>query len=240
MTCQPRKEFADAKSVAQLAEPLRSRIAQAIADAPRGGLVLVSGKRTDFQQWLLWSSRCPKLTDCNKTCKGPPTTAAPGHSHHRNTDANHCAADMGGRDLDWLGANQAKYGLHRPVKGEKWHFEPHGTPTVRITPYGQQAPAPAPVDPNAGHSWRGFKAGDSDRTIYAAGGLDNEVAELQLLLGVPVTGTHDVVTVARWIAWQATQNRLAPTDARWAHRSSAVTADRIAHLRAVHKLLGHA
>jgi hypothetical protein len=100
--------------------------------------------------------------------------------------------------------------------------------------------APPAVDPNAGRRWVGFKAGDTDRAIYRAGGLDNEVAELQILLDVPVTGTHDVVTVARWIAWQATQNRLAPTDARWAHRSSAVTADRIAHLRAVHKLLGHA
>lgn len=172
MACKPPVEYADPRDVGQLAEPLRSRIAQAIKDAPTGGLILVSGKRTDWQQWLLRHDRCPGR-ECDPGCKGSPTTARPGRSNHRNISADIAAADMGGRDLDWLIANERKYGLARTVPGEKWHFEVVGPATVPITPYGKPSKPP---------KWIPFKAGDSDKSIFRAGGMDNEVSELQLRL----------------------------------------------------------
>lgn len=172
MSCKPPVDYANPRDVGELAEPLRSRIAQAIADAPTGGLILVSGRRSDYQQWLLRHERVPGH-ECDPAYPAVPRTAIPGRSHHRNTDAQHCAADMGGRDLDWLIANEDSYGLYRAVKGERWHFEPKGTPTVPIKPYGAPSKAAA---------WIPIRPGDTDATIVARGGQDNEVDELLLRL----------------------------------------------------------
>lgn len=176
MTCKPPVEYADPKSVAELHEPLRSRIAQAEHDAPSGGLFLVSGRRTPYQQWLLRHERCPGH-ECDPAVKGHPTTALPGRSHHENRDSTHCAADMGGRDLDWLIAHEDSYGLYRAVRGEKWHFEPKGNPTTHVTPWGHENPHP--VKPGV---WQPIHPGDTDAIIVGRGGLDNEVDELLIRL----------------------------------------------------------
>jgi hypothetical protein len=185
MACKPPVEYANPRSIAELAEPLRSRIQQAVNDAPGRNLFLVSGKRTDWQQWLLRHERCPG-NECNMAaCKGSPVTAVPGRSNHRNISSTICAADMGGLGLDWLIANRESYGLALTVSSEKWHFEPnkrdvrtgrvHDKPTRKITPFGQK-PQPAPG------KWHTIHPGDTDAKLKAMGGLGNEIAELQLRL----------------------------------------------------------
>lgn len=173
MSCKPPVDYADPRSVEQLAEPLRSRVAQAIADAPTGGLILVSGRRSPYQQWLLRHERCPGH-ECDPAYPGHPRTALPGRSHHENRDATHCAADMGGRDMPWFRDHLHDYGLYLAVPGENWHVEPKGTPTARITPFGEHPHKPG--------QWVPFHAGDTDATIMSRGGLDNEIAEVQIRL----------------------------------------------------------
>lgn len=150
MSCpRPNTPRSDAKSVAELAEPLKSRIWTVIQDAPTKGLVLVSGFRDPGRQWDLRHDRCPGR-ECDRACKGYPITAVPYASNHQKRTA----ADMGGRDLNWLIANRARYGLGLTVRSENWHFEASGTdtrtglkignPTVRIIPYGDKPKPPEP------------------------------------------------------------------------------------------------
>ena len=166
MSCRPAETYADPRDVAELASPLRERVAQLIHDAPTGGLVLISGRRTPWQQWLLRHQRCPGQ-ECDPACVGNPRTALPGRSQHQRG----LAADLGGRELTWARHRAGAYGLHLPVAGEPWHFEATTrTPTV---PIGQV--------PHQGQ-WLPIQPGDTDRTIAARGGADNEVSELQLRL----------------------------------------------------------
>lgn len=150
MSCpRPNTVRSDPKAVGELAEPLRSRIYTAMQDAPTRGLVAVSLYRDPGRQWDLRHQRC-RGRECDPACKGYPVTAVPaqlingqwvGGSKHQHRKA----ADMGGRDLDWLIANRARYGLGLTVRSEDWHFEAEGTdsrtgrkigaPTVRILPY---------------------------------------------------------------------------------------------------------
>ena len=179
MTCRPPVDYANPRDLAQVAEPLRSRLWTAINDSPNGGLILVSGKRTDWQQYLLRQSHGCKGRECDRGCKGTPTTAVPGRSNHRNLGGSVAAADMGGIDLDWLGRHEADYGLHRPVPGEKWHFEVAGPAKVKIHAYGTTPNA------NDGRSWVPIYPGDTDGirgSVYKRGGYDNEVAEIQIRL----------------------------------------------------------
>lgn len=138
MRVADRYKFADPRNVGELAEPLRSRIYTAIADAPADGLALVSGYRTPWQQYLLRAERVGASLAFDRRYPGYPRTAIPYTSKHQQG----LAADMGGRELAWLIANERRYGLARTVPSERWHFEPHGTPLVRIIPYpggvGQQ------------------------------------------------------------------------------------------------------
>jgi hypothetical protein len=143
MSCaRPDTTRSDPRDIGELAEPLRSRIHTMVQDAPTQGLVLVSGFRDPGRQWDLRHDRCPGR-ECDKTCKGFPTTAVPAtlvdgewvggslHQHRR-------AADMGGRELDWMIEHRAEYGLGLTVPSENWHFEAEGT-DVRT---GRRIPAP--------------------------------------------------------------------------------------------------
>jgi hypothetical protein len=172
MACRPPVAYANPRDVGELAEPLRSRIHTLILDAPRHGLILISGRRTPYQQWLLRHARCPGQ-ECDPSCQGVPTTALPGRSKHQTGEA----ADMGGIDLDWARSQDNFYGVSSDVvPREPWHFEARGTPTVRIIRWGTP---PVPSDPNAGRPWVTIEPGDTDAEIYAKGGRDNEVAETQ-------------------------------------------------------------
>lgn len=91
---------------------------------------------------------------------------------------------------------------------------------------------------NAGRRWVGFRAPATDAGIYGAGGLDNQVSQLQILLGFTgrqVDGRYQSggPTEQRWMAWQAGQHRRFPLDPRWtpANRNSAVPAEKIEALR---------
>lgn len=180
MGCKPPVSYADPHDVSVLEEPLRSRVAQAIADAPDHGLMLVSGLRTPYQQWLLRHVRVPAGHECDPAYKGHPVTALPGvqdaqgnwisgSKHQRGQ-----AADMGGRAMAWFRQRLADYGLALTVPSENWHVEARGVPRVPIKPFGSH-----PARPGV---WKTFKAGDTDESIVARGGLDNEVSEVQIRL----------------------------------------------------------
>lgn len=168
----------DAKALRDVAEPLRSYMNTAIIDARSRGLALylVSGGRSDSQQWDLRHGRVPAGQECNRAYKGKPPTAVPGRSRHRNTGKFEngklvAAADMGGA-LTWLHTRQACYGIHFPVAGENWHVEVTGrAPTCTIIPFD------APVA-----RWVPFGAGETNATITGRGGLPFEVSEVQLIL----------------------------------------------------------
>lgn len=149
MTClRPNVPRSNPKDVNELAEPLRSRIKAAIRDAPTKGLVLVSGYRDPGRQWDLRHERC-RGRECNSACKGYPVTALPGQSNHQRRTA----ADMGGRDLQWLIDNRERYGLALTVRSENWHFEAdrvdvrtgrmHNRPTASIGVHPVEPKPPA-------------------------------------------------------------------------------------------------
>lgn len=132
--------FADPKDVGQLAEPLRSRIYTAILDCNahfgREALVLVSGRRSPWQQYLLRRERVGAALAFDRRYPGSPRTAIPYTSQHQKG----LAADMGGEGLSWLIAHESRYGLARTVSGERWHEEAVGNPIARIVPYPGSTP----------------------------------------------------------------------------------------------------
>lgn len=94
-----------------------------------------------------------------------------------------------------------------------------------------------PADPNAGRKWKAFAKNVTDKGIYAAGGRNDQVAELQLLLNklgyLPkfTLGSYFSETVNAWIKFKKDQAKLAPKDPRWKDLTSAVKSDQIASLR---------
>src|SRR3954452_629509 len=111
--------FYDAHDISVLVEPLRSRIYTAMQDAPHDQpLVIVSGRRSPWQQYLLRVGRVGAAHAFDSRFKGSPETALPYHSHHQLGTA----VDMGGYGLGWLQRHRAEYGLGLTVSGEDWHF----------------------------------------------------------------------------------------------------------------------
>lgn len=195
----------DPRSWRDLHKTLRDKLWTARIYALREGLRLElnSGGRSDGQQWDLRRGRCPGR-ECDRRCKGNPTTAVPGRSNHRNLSYEISAADMMGTGLSYLHRNKARFGIHFPVPGEAWHAENYGRPTVQIIEWPNPAPiAPAPApDPNLGRHYIQFGANVTDASIYAAHGRDNQASELQWLLKElgffhgPITGNYFAQTVA--------------------------------------------
>lgn len=198
MSCAPPpKEFADPRDVGALAEPLRSRVATLIADAPDDGLVLVSGKRTPYQQWLLRHDRCPGR-ECDPGCKGVPTTALPGRSNHQKG----LAADLGGRALDWANRVKARYGLVTPVRGEPWHFEARGTPSVPIKPYGKPSAPPKRI----------LREGDEGQDVLLYQALLNQVhARWPQVPEIIADGDYGPRTKSAVFAFEQMHNRFLTT-----------------------------
>lgn len=57
------------------------------------------------------------------------------------------------------------------------------------------AKPPVVVEPNAGRKFRSYAAGATDDMIFASGGRNDQVAELQLLCRLPVTHVYDSASV---------------------------------------------
>ena len=235
---RPNTPRSDPKDLGELVKPLRDALWTMMQDAPRKGLVLVSGYRDAGRQWDLRHDRCPGR-ECDPSCKGHPTTALPGRSNH----GKRTAGDMGGRDLAWFVANVRRYGLHLPVRGENWHAELSGrSPSVRILTYpGWCYDAPAKLDapakptPNAGRSWVSFsRVGTTDAQVYAAGGLDNQVATVQLMLRHPVTRVYTKADADAVKALKKIGRYVDPSGK--ADRSQAVTPDFAKVLAALSKV----
>lgn len=209
---RPKVPNLDPKSWRDVHKTLRDRLWTARIHAARAGLRLElnSGGRSDGQQWDLRRSRCPGR-ECSRSCKGKPTTAIPGVSNHRNLSAKISAADMMGTGLSYLHAHQREFGIHFPVPGEAWHAENKGTPTVQIIEWPNLAPAPTP-SPNAGRPYKQFRANVTDASVYAAGGRDNQISELQWLLRItgffsgPITGNYFDQTVKAVQAYKRAAN----------------------------------
>lgn len=69
----------------------------------------------------------------------------------------------------------------RPYTGPNGHFH-HVHISVRPGSGSGRWGIRRPGTGNAGRTWKPFRPGATDRSVYAAGGLDNEVTELQLIL----------------------------------------------------------
>jgi peptidoglycan hydrolase-like protein with peptidoglycan-binding domain len=150
VTCpRPNTRMSNPKDIGELAEPLRSRLQTMMDDAPGRGLVLVSGYRDPGRQWDLRHARCPGR-ECDRGCRGFPLTAIPGRSNHQRRTA----ADIGGRNLTWANRVKARYGLATPVRGEPWHFEAVGRPSVTIRPFGGRKPVRGRVPAFPGRNLR--------------------------------------------------------------------------------------
>jgi hypothetical protein len=110
----------DAPKLAQLAEPLRSRLT-ALLTATGDKVWIVSGRRTIEEQIALRRAHCGSSWEAIYTAPASscsPPTARPGSSKHEVG----LAADLGG-DTGLAGTLARTSGLHRPVTGEAWHFE---------------------------------------------------------------------------------------------------------------------
>lgn len=147
----PPVEYSDPKDIDQLHITLRYRLKKAMADfKAEGGLYaqLVSGKRTDYMQYLLRLGRVPRGEEWNPAYPGYPLTAVPGRSDHRNISQDISAADIGGTAFKrWLRARQKKYGVLFNISSEDWHIIPYGTPQVNVNYSPAPKPAPKPTPP---------------------------------------------------------------------------------------------
>lgn len=162
---RPNTPRSDPRDIGQLAEPLRSRAAQMIADCPyKGELGIVSGLRDPGTQWDLRDQRVGRRNIWTSPPTGSPVTAVParwngreweGGSKHQTGKAN----DFGGteRAMRWMHVNRERYGLARTVRTERWHMEAdrrdvltgrvHDRPTVPIATWGKPAGWTAPTFP---------------------------------------------------------------------------------------------
>jgi D-alanyl-D-alanine carboxypeptidase len=111
---------ATASKLAQLAEPLRSRIAALLARTGEA-VWIVSGRRSLEEQAQLRRAHCG--TSFYDVWQKPanqcsPPTAIPGRSKHNQG----LAVDLGG-DTALAERLAGQLGLVSPVRGEDWHFE---------------------------------------------------------------------------------------------------------------------
>lgn len=91
----------------------------ALIRASGGRVTVTSGYRSPEHQARLYAAALQKYGSEQEARRW---VAPPGKSKH----GEGVAADLGG-DLEWAAANAAKFGLHRPMSWEPWHFEPVGS-----------------------------------------------------------------------------------------------------------------
>lgn len=160
---RPNTARSDPTNVEHLAEPLRSRARQLIADCPYS-LYVVSGLRDPGRQWDLRRDRVGYANIWNPRYRGNPTTAVParwnkasgrweGGSRHQTGEA----VDFGGSEagMQWWHDHREAYGIAKTVPGERWHGEAdrrdiftgriHNNPTALIRPTKPPPPPPTPT-----------------------------------------------------------------------------------------------
>lgn len=116
----------------------RRRLEALIAES--GGRVrIVSGFRSPERQKQLWDAAVKKYGSEKAARKW---VAPPGKSNH----GRGIAVDLGG-DLALAAKLATKYGLHRPMAHEPWHFEPAGS-RAKSDPQAYTTP---PADPRRTH-----------------------------------------------------------------------------------------
>lgn len=92
---------------------------KALVAASGGRVWIVSGFRSVERQQQLWDAAVKKYGSAAAARKW---VAPPGKSNH----GKGIAVDLGG-DLKLAAALAPRFGLHRPMSWESWHFEPAGT-----------------------------------------------------------------------------------------------------------------
>lgn len=219
---RPNTIRSDPRNVEHLAEPLRSRVRQLIADCPHT-LYLVSGLRDPGRQWDLRRDRVGIANVWRYPPRGTPTTAVParwdyaakrwvGGSRHQTGDA----ADLGGSEagMAWMHANRERYGLAKTVPNERWHLEAdrvdiytrrrHDNPTaLRPTP---PPPPPIPKD------WFDMATEDDLRRVVRDE-MDDNLRRYQPYT-VKATGQSKgrVVNGSVWIVYPLTGEAWRPTN----------------------------
>lgn len=90
----------------------------------------------------------------------------------------------------YTGANSHTHHIHLSLTTRPAGFDSRAS--WGVNQIGRpKPPPPAPVDRNKGRPYKTFVAPTTDAAIYKHGGRDNQVAEAQILFGVPVTGRYD-------------------------------------------------
>lgn len=128
-----------AAALAQLSEPLRSRLAL-LLEATGEAVWIGSGRRTTQQQADVRRKNCgPTFYDIwqKPPAACSPTTAIPGTSPHERGEA----ADLEG-DLGLVARLLKQFGLATPVRGEPWHVEADD----RAAGPGPGLELPGPID----------------------------------------------------------------------------------------------
>ena len=127
----------------------------------------------------------------------------------------------------YTGTNGHTHHIHLSLSTKPSGFDSRAS--WGINQIGRPKPPPPAKDPNKGRTWRQFAKGATDPAIYAKGGRNDQVAELQLLLNrlghyrSPVDGRYGDLTLS---AVLAAKDRF-----RWENRTSVIDARFIAMLR---------
>lgn len=98
--------------------PLFASALQQLIAASGGRVWIVSGYRSPEKQAALYAAAVKKYG----AKAASHYVAPPGHSNHNKG----IAADLGG-DLKLAAQLATRFGLHRPMSWEPWHFEPNGS-----------------------------------------------------------------------------------------------------------------
>jgi len=174
----------------------------------------------------------------NRPIRGSNTPS--NHSWGLAVDINAPRNPMGSRLITdmpaWMPKLWADYGFRwggtyrsRP---DAMHYEFMGTPADAARYIAQIT---KPADPNKGRPWRQSAAGANDRAIYAKGGRNDQIAELQILVGFTgrdVDGFYGPNTVAAVVALKRAAGWMTE-DGKKRDESSVVTArfmDALRHL----------
>lgn len=97
----------------------------------------------------------------------------------------------------YTGANGHTHHIHLSVSTNRSGFDAQTKWGIDRVGRPQEAP-----DPNRGRRWQQFAAGATDALIYRKGGRNDQIAELELLLGRKPTGTYSHAIVQEIVAFK--------------------------------------